>query len=54
LAYEREIGPQATVRLKRALIRDAAYEAFLKTRRKELHRHAARTIDEPSFRRATS
>ena len=39
---------------KHALIRDAAYEALLKSRRKELHRLVARVIDEkfPALRTA--
>ena len=36
---------------KHALIRDAAYEALLKSRRKELHRQVAHTIDETVPRR---
>src|SRR5229473_2642603 len=46
LLYVRGIAPDATYRFKHALIRDAAYEALLKSRRKELHRLVARTIDE--------
>ena len=42
----RGIAPDATYQFKHALIRDAAYEALLKSRRKELHRLVARTIDE--------
>ncbi len=38
--------PEATYLFKHALIRDAAYEALLKSRRKDLHRLVARTIDE--------
>src|SRR6266851_3895272 len=45
LQYVRGIAPDATYRFKHALIRDAAYEALLKSRRKELHRQVARTID---------
>src|SRR6516162_5258177 len=37
LVYVRGIAPDATYRFKHALIRDAAYEALLKSRRKELH-----------------
>jgi predicted ATPase len=42
----RGIAPEATYQFKHALIRDAAYEALLKSRRKELHLMVARTIDE--------
>ncbi len=37
----RGIAPEATYQFKHALIRDAAYEALLKSRRKELHRRIA-------------
>ncbi|MGA9723155.1 MAG: hypothetical protein WBQ86_11920, partial [Candidatus Binatus sp.] len=46
LIYVRGITPEATYQFKHALIQDAAYEALLKSRRKELHRHVARTISE--------
>jgi class 3 adenylate cyclase/tetratricopeptide (TPR) repeat protein len=46
LVYVRGIRPEATYQFKHALIRDAAYEALLKSRRKELHRIVARTIEE--------
>jgi predicted ATPase len=46
LLYVRGIAPEATYQFKHALIRDAAYEALLKSRRKELHLNVARTIDE--------
>jgi predicted ATPase len=46
LLYIRGIAPDATYQFKHALIRDAAYEALLKSRRKDLHRTVARTIDE--------
>src|SRR5713101_421567 len=46
LLYVRGIAPEATYQFKHALIRDAAYEALLKSRRKELHFRVARTIDE--------
>jgi class 3 adenylate cyclase/tetratricopeptide (TPR) repeat protein len=46
LLHVRGIAPEATYLFKHALIRDAAYEALLKSRRKELHRQVARTIDE--------
>jgi predicted ATPase len=44
LLYVRGIAPDATYQFKHALIRDAAYEALLKSRRKDLHRQVARTI----------
>jgi tetratricopeptide (TPR) repeat protein len=46
LLYFRGIAPDATYQFKHALIRDAAYEALLKSRRKELHRLVGCTIDE--------
>jgi class 3 adenylate cyclase/tetratricopeptide (TPR) repeat protein len=44
LIYARGIAPEAQYQFKHALIQDAAYEALLKSRRKELHRRAAETI----------
>ena len=38
------IGAQATYRFKHALIQDAAYESFLKSRRQALHRRAAEIL----------
>jgi class 3 adenylate cyclase/tetratricopeptide (TPR) repeat protein len=51
LLYVRGLPPDATYQFKHALIRDAAYEALLKSRRKELHRAVACTIGEqfPTF-----
>jgi tetratricopeptide (TPR) repeat protein len=46
LLYVRGIAPDATYQFKHALIRDAAYEALLKSRRKDLHLIVALTIDE--------
>ena len=46
LLYVRGLAPDATYQFKHALIRDAAYEALLKSRRKELHRLVAHTLDE--------
>ncbi|HKC31084.1 MAG TPA: hypothetical protein VKB74_05085, partial [Burkholderiales bacterium] len=46
LLYVRGIAPDATYLFKHALIRDAAYEALLKSRRRELHRQVACTINE--------
>jgi class 3 adenylate cyclase/tetratricopeptide (TPR) repeat protein len=54
LLYVRGIAPEATYQFKHALIRDAAYEALLKSRRKELHRVIAHTINEkfPAIKQA--
>jgi predicted ATPase len=46
LLYVSGIVPDATYQFKHALIRDAAYEALLKSRRRELHRQVAVAIDE--------
>jgi tetratricopeptide (TPR) repeat protein len=46
LLYVRGIPPEATYQFKHALVRDAAYQALLKSRRKELHRQVARMIEE--------
>jgi class 3 adenylate cyclase len=46
LIYAQGLAPDAIYQFKHALIRDAAYEALLKSRRKDLHRHVAQTIDE--------
>jgi predicted ATPase len=52
LLYFRGIAPDATYQFKHALIRDAAYEALLKSGRRELHRLVAHTLDEkfPAFK----
>jgi predicted ATPase len=54
LLYVRGIVPDATYQFKHALIRETAYEALLKSRRKELHGVVARTIDEnfPALKQA--
>jgi tetratricopeptide (TPR) repeat protein len=44
LIYPRGVPPDATYQFKHALIRDTAYEALLKSRRRELHRLVAQTI----------
>src|SRR5262249_58772596 len=44
--YARGIAPEATYQFKHALTRDAAYEALLKSRRRELHRLVAQKIVE--------
>jgi predicted ATPase len=46
LLYVRGIAPDATYFFKHALIRDAAYEALLKSRRCELHTRIAQTLEE--------
>jgi class 3 adenylate cyclase/tetratricopeptide (TPR) repeat protein len=46
LLYVRGIAPEAIYQFKHALIREAAYEALLKSRRKDLHRQVAGTIAE--------
>ena len=45
LLYVRGIAPEASYQFKHALIRDAAYETLLKSRRKDLHRLVAQTIE---------
>ena len=45
LLYARGIAPDATYQFKHALIQDAAYEALLRSGRRELHLIVARTID---------
>jgi class 3 adenylate cyclase/tetratricopeptide (TPR) repeat protein len=46
LLYVRGIPPEASYQFKHALIQDAAYDALLKSRRKDLHRLVACTIVE--------
>jgi len=46
LIHTRGIAPDATYTFKHALIRDAAYEALLKTRRRELHRQVVDVLNE--------
>jgi len=46
LIYARGMAPEANYIFKHALIRDAAYETLLKSRRKELHGRVAQTITE--------
>jgi len=43
--YARGIAPDASYQFKHALIQDAAYEALLETRRRELHRRIANVVD---------
>jgi len=44
LIYAHGIPPQATYTFKHALIQDTAYEALLKSRRREMHRRVARAM----------
>jgi class 3 adenylate cyclase/tetratricopeptide (TPR) repeat protein len=46
LIYARGMPPEARYQFKHALIRDAAYDALLKTRRRELHRRVAQALTE--------
>jgi class 3 adenylate cyclase/tetratricopeptide (TPR) repeat protein len=46
LLHVRGIAPDATYQFKHALIRDAAYDALLKSRRRELHRLVATKISQ--------
>jgi predicted ATPase len=46
LIYVHGIPPEANYTFKHALVRDAAYEALLKSRRRELHRLVARTVND--------
>ena len=46
LIYTRGLAPEATYQFKHALIQDAAYEALLKSKRRELHARVAQTLSE--------
>ena len=46
LLHVRGLVPEAFYQFKHALVRDAAYEALLKSRRKELHRLVAQTVED--------
>ncbi|MGO9452525.1 MAG: adenylate/guanylate cyclase domain-containing protein [Candidatus Binataceae bacterium] len=46
LIYVKGIAPEATYSFKHALVQDAAYEALLKSRRRELHRTVAHVLTE--------
>jgi class 3 adenylate cyclase/predicted ATPase len=54
LVYVRGIPPDATYQFKHALIRDAAYEALLRSRRKELHSRIAEVLVRQFSDRVTS
>jgi predicted ATPase len=54
LIYARGFPPDATYQFKHALIRDAAYEALLRSRRKEIHSRIAEMLVEQFPERATS
>jgi class 3 adenylate cyclase/tetratricopeptide (TPR) repeat protein len=44
--YQRGLMPQASYFFKHALIRDAAYESLLKSKRQQVHGHIARVLEE--------
>src|SRR6516225_8703717 len=46
LVFRRGEPPEAVYSFKHALVRDAAYESLLKSRRQQLHGHIARTLEE--------
>ena len=46
LVYARGIPPEAIYQFKHALVQDAAYEALLRSRRRQLHRRVAETLAE--------
>ena len=46
LVFHRGEPPEATYSFKHALVRDAAYESLLKSRRQQLHGQIARTMEE--------
>jgi class 3 adenylate cyclase len=54
LVYVRGIPPDATYQFKHALIRDAAYEALLRSRRKDLHSRTAEILVEQFADRVTA
>ena len=54
LVYVRGIPPEASYQFKHALIRDAAYEALLRSRRKELHSQIAEVLMRQSTDRVTT
>jgi predicted ATPase len=54
LLYQRGLRPNADYQFKHALIRDAAYEALLKSRRRELHTCIAHAIEERFTEQAAS
>jgi predicted ATPase/class 3 adenylate cyclase len=52
LIYARGIPPEASYSFKHALIRDAAYDALLKSRRKQVHERVARVLETQSIHTA--
>ena len=54
LVYVRGLPPDATYQFKHALIRDAAYAALLRSRRKELHSRIAEVLSEQNRDRIAS
>ncbi len=54
LVYSRGIAPESSYQFKHALIRDAAYETLLRTRRKELHSRITQVLEQQFPNTATS
>src|SRR5882757_3079398 len=52
LIYARGIPPEATYSFKHALIQDAAYDALLKSRRKQVHERVAQALEMQTDRNA--
>ena len=46
LVFRRGEPPEASYAFKHALVRDAAYESLLKSRRRQLHTHVAKALEE--------
>jgi class 3 adenylate cyclase/tetratricopeptide (TPR) repeat protein len=46
LVFVRGVPPEASYTFKHALVRDAAYESLLKSRRRQLHAHIAAVLEE--------
>lgn len=46
LCYQRGVPPQANYQFKHALIRDAAYDSLLRSRRRQLHGQIARVLED--------
>src|SRR6185436_16898909 len=45
LVFRRGVPPDATYTFKHALVRDAAYDSLLKSRRAQLHAHIANALE---------
>ncbi|HKN01993.1 MAG TPA: AAA family ATPase [Candidatus Binataceae bacterium] len=54
LLYARGIAPEATYLFKHELVREAAYQALLKSRRRELHRTIAEVLSERTVRKSAA